>query len=69
MTIDARYSMRGYFSLDKGGAYVTCRMYSGSLVYGMHNGNLKFPITEWSKAKEVLKAVTWYEDEQPLIQN
>jgi len=63
MTIDARYSMRGYFYLDKEGAYVTCRMYSGPLGYGIHNGNLQFPITEWSKAKEVLKAVTWYEDE------
>jgi hypothetical protein len=69
VSIDARYSMRGYFSLDSGGAYITCRMYSGPLGYGMHNGNLKFPITEWTIAKETLKAVTWYEDEQPLIQN
>ena len=69
MTIDARYSMRGYFSLAKDVAYVHCLILSGPLGYGMSNGVLLFPVTEWTTAKEVLKAVTWYEDEQPLIQN
>lgn len=69
MTIDSRYSMRGYFSVAKGGAYIHCRIFSGPLGYGMSNGVLLFPITEWTIAKEVLKGITWYEDEQPLIRN
>jgi len=69
MTIDARYSMRGYFSLEEGGAYIRCRIFSGPLGYGLSNGVLKFPITEWTIAKERLSGITWYEDEQPLIRN
>lgn len=69
MTIDARYSMRGYFSIAKDGAYIHCRIFSGPLGYGMSNGVLLFPVTEWTTAKEKLSGITWYEDEQPLIQN
>ncbi len=69
MTIDARYSMRGYFSIVKEGAYVKCRIFSGPLGFGMNNGTLRFPITEWTTAKETLSGITWYEDEEPLIQN
>ena len=69
MTIEARYSMRGYFSFAKDGGYVKCRIFSGPLGQGLNNGTLRFPITEWTVAKEKLDGVTWYEDEQPLIQN